>query len=216
VNILPTILLKSNVNINDPACEIRTNKLNKLHTNWHHIIEACKKQEPAAQEQLYRHCYPGMMKVCMRYCNGQDDVAGGLYNQAMLKVFTNINQYSGKGEFEGWIRRIVVNTCIDHCRSRVKFQETSLDNSSAELLPIIPDAYNRISGNEIIQLVHELPKNTGLVFNLFVLEGYKHEEIGKILGISAGTSKWHLNEARKLLKQKLETLFKKEHIANAI
>jgi RNA polymerase sigma-70 factor (ECF subfamily) len=144
------------------------------------------------------------------------DIAGGIYNQAMLKVFRNLGQFSGKGEFEGWVRRIVVNTCIDHCRTGLKFQSTELSDSSAELLPIIPEAYNRIGGSEIIKLIHELPKNTGLVFNLFVLEGYKHEEIGKILGISSGTSKWHLNEARKLLKQKLEILFKKESLANAI
>jgi RNA polymerase sigma-70 factor, ECF subfamily len=187
-----------------------------LHTNWHIVIEACKKQEPAAQEMVYRHCYPAMMKICMRYCSGQQDIAGGLYNQAMLKVLNNIGQYSGKGEFEGWVRRIVVNVCIDHCRAKVKFQNTDIDNTHADLLPIIPEAYNRISGNEILKLINELPKNTGLVFNLFVMEGYKHNEIGDLLGISAGTSKWHLSEARKLLKQKLETLFKKEYLANAI
>ncbi|HEV7782027.1 MAG TPA: sigma-70 family RNA polymerase sigma factor [Chitinophagaceae bacterium] len=187
-----------------------------MQTNWHIIIEACKKQEPAAQEQLYRRCYPAMIRICMRYCNGQADMAGGVYNHAMLKVFNNIGQYTGKGEFEGWVRRIIVNTCIDHGRSNAKFQSDELKEETAEWLPIIPDAYSRISGNEILNLVYTLPRNTGLVFNLFVMEGYKHEEIGKILGISSGTSKWHLNEARKLLKQKLETLFKKESLANAI
>jgi RNA polymerase sigma-70 factor (ECF subfamily) len=169
-----------------------------------------------AQEHLYRRCYPAMIRICLRYCNGMQDIAGGIYNQAMLKVFRNLEQFSGKGEFEGWVRRIVVNTCIDHCRTGVKFQPSELNDNSADLLPIIPEAYNRIGGTEITKLIHELPKNTGLVFNLFVLEGYKHEEIGKILGISPGTSKWHMNEARKLLKQKLETLFKKESLANAI
>jgi RNA polymerase sigma-70 factor (ECF subfamily) len=188
----------------------------RLHTNWHTIIEACKRQEPSAQERLYKHCYPVMIRICMRYCNGLADIAAGVYNQAMLKVFKNIGQYSGKGEFEGWIRKIVVNTCIDHGRTAAKFQLSELKEETAEWLPIIPDAYSRISGSEIINLVYTLPKNTGLVFNLFVMEGYKHEEIGKLLGISAGTSKWHMNEARKLLKQKLETLFKKESLANAI
>ena len=201
--------------MNDRPAELTTNS-NSLQTNWHTIIEACKKLEPSAQEELYRRCYPGMIRICQRYCNGQADIAGGVYNQAMLKVFMNISQYSGKGEFEGWIRRIVVNTCIDHGRSNARFQTDELREETAEWLPIIPDAYSRIGGNEIVSLIYELPKNTGLVFNLFVMEGYKHEEIGKLLGISSGTSKWHLNEARKLLKQKLETLFKKESLANAI
>lgn len=187
-----------------------------MQTNWNTIIEGCKKQAPAAQELMYRRCYQGMIRICLRYCSGQQDMASAIYNQAMLKVFQNIHQFAGKGDFEAWVRKIVVNACIDHCRSRVKFQATGLSDTTADLLPIIPDAYNRISGSEIVTLIHELPRNTGLVFNLFVMEGYKHEEIGRILGITTGTSKWHLNEARKLLKQKLETLFKKEYLANAI
>jgi RNA polymerase sigma-70 factor (ECF subfamily) len=83
-------------------------------------------------------------------------------------------------------------------------------------VPVVPEIYHKLSGDDILQLVHQLPKNTCLVFNLFVMEGYKHEEIGKILGISTGTSKWHLNEARRLLKEKIESLFKKENLANAI
>src|SRR5689334_928867 len=157
-----------------------------------------------------------MIKLCLRYCKGQDDAASAVFNQGMLKVFTNIGQYAGRGEFEAWSRRIIVNACIDHCRESVRFRDEELKEESADLFPIIPDAYNRIDGNEIIKLLYELPKNTGLVFNLFAMDGYRHEEIGRILGISAGTSKWHVNEARKLLKQKLETLFKKEHLANAI
>lgn len=187
-----------------------------MQTNWHTIIKNCKTGDSSAQEQLYRHCYPAMIRICLRYCNSQQDTANSVYNQAMLKVFTNLEQYSGRGEFEGWVRRIVVNCCIDHGRSNARFQAHELKEETSEWLPIIPEAYNRISGNEILQLIQTLPKNTGLVFNLFVMEGYKHAEIGKLLGISGGTSKWHLNEARKLLKQKLETLFKKEFLANAI
>jgi RNA polymerase sigma-70 factor (ECF subfamily) len=157
-----------------------------------------------------------MIRICLRYVKGQADVAGSVYNQAMLNVFRNIHQYEGRNVIEAWIRRIVVNACIDHCRIGTKFIPMELKDSAAELLPIVPDAYNKISGNEIIRLIDELPTNTGLVFNLFAMEGYKHEEIGKMLGISTGTSKWHLSEARKLLKQKLETLFKKEQLANAI
>ena len=187
-----------------------------MQNNWLHIIESCKKNDAVAQEQLYRQCYAGMIRICMRYASGDINEAGAMYNQAFLKVFKNIHQYKGEGEFEAWIRRIVVNTCIDHYRSKIKFRAVKWSEQSADVLPVMPEVYNRISGNEIISLVNELPRNTALVFNLFVMEGYKHEEIGKMIGISAGTSKWHMNEARKLLEQKLETLLKKDQLANAI
>jgi RNA polymerase sigma-70 factor (ECF subfamily) len=134
----------------------------------------------------------------------------------MLKVFRNIEQYKGEGELMAWVRKIIVNVCIDSSRKKIKFPTTEINNTVSNLVPVIPEVYTKISGSEIMALIYELPKNTGLVFNLFVMEGYKHEEIGKMLGISTGTSKWHVNEARRLLKQRIETIFKKEFLANAI
>ena len=157
-----------------------------------------------------------MIKVCLRYAFGDIEIAGSLYNAAMLKVFRNIEQFKHEGEFLGWVRKVVVNVCIDHCRTKTKFQLIDVNETTEYILPVLPEIYNKISGDEIIQLIHQLPKNTGLVFNLFVLEGYKNNEIAHILGISTGTSKWHLNEARRLLKEKIEKLFKKETLANAI
>lgn len=186
-----------------------------MEINWEHIIEACKKKDPQVQEKLYRHYYPSMIKLCLRYSKGNKHEAGVNYNQAMLKVFQNIHQYKGAGEPGGWIRRIVINSCIDHCRSNNRLETDELTDT-ADILQVIPDTYNRLSAAEVLELIYDLPTNTGLVFNLFVMEGYKHEEIGKILGISAGTSKWHLNEARRLLKLRLETFFKKEYLSDGI
>lgn len=157
-----------------------------------------------------------MIKVCLRYTFGDLDTAGGLFNAAMLKVFRNIGQFSHEGAFMGWVRRIVVNVCIDHCRLSSKLKYAEVKETTEYLLPVLPEIYNKLSAEDIVKLVRQLPKNTGLVFNLFVMEGYKHDEIGEILNISSGTSKWHLNEARRLLKEKIETLFKKENLANAI
>ena len=187
-----------------------------MHTNWHHIIEGCKKQSSRSQEQLYRVFYPEMIKICLRYANCNIEDAAFIYNQAMFKVFMNINQYRNHGSFEGWIKRIVINSCVDSCRKHVKFQTIELNDGVADIIPIIPEVYNRINGEDVLNLIHELPRNTGLVFNLYVMEGYKHEEIGKLLGISASTSKWHLSEARKLLKEKIETRFKKDFLKYAI
>jgi RNA polymerase sigma-70 factor, ECF subfamily len=183
--------------------------------HWNKIIEGCKQQNPQSQEELYRGCYAGMMKLCTRYARDLDEAAV-IYNEAMLKVFKTLQQYEGRGDFMGWVRRIVVNTCIDHCRRQAKFTHCPIDQVEDATVSLEPDIYNRLSANDVINLLQELPRNTALVFNLFVLEGYKHEEIGQTLGISAGTSKWHLNEARRLLKGKLENLLKKEIYSNAI
>jgi RNA polymerase sigma-70 factor (ECF subfamily) len=156
-----------------------------------------------------------MIKLCSRYARDPDE-AGILYNESMLKVLTSLHQYKGKGEWMAWIRRIVVNTCIDHSRRKVKFSSLSIDDLKENIPQVDSDAYNRLSAAETMRLLHDLPRNTALVFNLFVLEGYKHEEIGRLLGIPSGTSKWHLSEARRLLKNKLEIILKKQNHSNAV
>jgi RNA polymerase sigma-70 factor (ECF subfamily) len=144
------------------------------------------------------------------------DDAAAIYNEAMLKVFTTLHQFEGRGDFMAWVRRIVVNTCIDHCRRQAKFTNYAIEQVPDETISLDPDIYDRLSTNEVICLLQQLPRNTALVFNLFVLEGFKHEEIGKRLDISTGTSKWHLNEARRLLKNKLDDLLKNESYGKAI
>ena len=187
-----------------------------MQTSWQHIIHGCLNNDLKAQGQLYRNFYPVMIKVCLRYVNGNIDDAGLIYNQAMLKVFRNLEQYNDKGLFEAWVRRIVVNTCIDHCRGKLKFQVVEISETTADVFPIIPDVYNRIAGNEIVSLLYELPENIRMVFNLHVMEGYKHSEISALLNIPAGTCRWYLSEARKILKEKIETRFKKEFLRYAI
>jgi len=186
-----------------------------LEQHWNDIIEGCLRNDLQKQQELYSVCYSSMMKVCIRYSRDNDE-AGALYNEGMLKVFNSIGQFRNEGDFEGWIRRIIVNTCIDHCRKQAKYKHQPLEVVIETSISVDPDIYQRLSGADIISLMQGLPRNTALVFNLFVLEGYKHEEIGKVLGISGGTSKWHLNEARRLLKLKLETILKKEIYSNAI
>jgi RNA polymerase sigma-70 factor (ECF subfamily) len=183
--------------------------------NWDEIIAGSKQQHQQSQEALYRACYPTMVKLCMRYARDTDEAAV-LYNEAMLKVFNTLHQYAGRGDVMAWIRRIVVNTCIDHCRKQAKFNHKSLEIVTDGGPYINPDIYEKLSAHDVMKLLHELPHNTCLVFNLFVLEGFKHEEIGQALGIATGTSKWHLNEARRLLKHKLDNLLKKEIYSNAI
>ena len=183
--------------------------------HWNKIIEGCKQQNPQSQEELYRRCYADMIKLCIRYTRDIDE-AGAVFNEAMLKVFNTLHQFESRGNFLGWVRRIVVNTCIDHCRRQAKFIHYDIEQVPDDIISLDPDIYERLSAHDVINLLQELPRNTALVFNLFVLDGYKHEEIGQSLGISTGTSKWHLNEARRLLKSKLENLLKKEIYSDVI
>jgi RNA polymerase sigma-70 factor, ECF subfamily len=180
-----------------------------------HIIKGCKQYQPREQEALYRLCYEPMMSVCMRY-TPQREQASELYNQSMLKVFRSIGQYEQKGVFMGWVRRIVVNTCIDHCRREVKYSIRAIDDEEELNIYIQPEAENKIAAEDIINWMQELPKNTGLVFNLFAIEGYRHDEIAEHLGISTGTTKWHVNEARRQLQLKFKNYQQTEIKNNVI
>jgi RNA polymerase sigma-70 factor, ECF subfamily len=176
-----------------------------------HIINGCIANDKRSQEQMYNLLYNEMIRVCMRYKANIDDAAG-LYNEAMLKVFTKIKQYGFKGSFEGWVKRIVIHTCIDDCRKNASFKNQQwLEETKAHQIAIEPSVYAHIEANAILQLVHQLPKNSSAVFNLFVMDGYKHNEIATLLHISEGTSKWHLNEARRLLKISMEKLDNKSN-----
>jgi RNA polymerase sigma-70 factor (ECF subfamily) len=187
-----------------------------LQTSVLETIRACQQNDIRAQERLYRLCYPDMIRICQRYAFGDNQNAGAMYNEAMLKVFRKVMQFREDGEVMGWIRKLVVSSCIDYCRRSTGFQAQSMPENEENDSPVIPEVYHKLSGNDLQKMIHQLPKNTGLVFNLFVIEGYKHQEIAMMIGISAGTSKWHLNEARRLLKQKIELTLTQEKIANAI
>ncbi len=188
--------------------------INRLSTNEQHIITGCIRKEASSMEQLYHQLYPEMIKICLRYAQNMDD-AGSLYNDAMLKVFNKIEQFKNEGSFNGWVKRIVINTCIDFCRKNNKYQTQSIDDIKTDIHYVEAAAYSNMEVKEIMQLVLELPKNTAAVFNLFAIDGYKHAEIGTLLGITEGTSKWHLNEARRLLKIKLDNLLNKKIYADA-
>jgi RNA polymerase sigma-70 factor, ECF subfamily len=179
------------------------------------IIEGCTKGISKYQEQLYHHYYADMIKLCCLYTTNIDD-AGTIYNTAMLKVFSNIKQYKGEGSISAWIRRIVVNCCIDFCRSKTKFVEKTLPENYDTYSTAMPDAYTNIEAKEVMAFIKALPVQTSLVFNMYVLEGYKHEEIATLLGISTGTSKWHLSEARRVLKNKILSLTDKSFYLHAI
>jgi len=169
------------------------------------LINGCIQNNRRAQEQLYKQFYGPMASICLRYTRNQEDAIEVLHN-GFLKVYKNIHTYdAAKASLYTWIRKIVVNTAIDFIRQREKFY-TTIEMEKAEEPAIEADAVQRMSAQELLQLVRQLSPATQGVFNLYVIEGYNHREIANLLGISEGTSKWHLSEARKQLQHLLQTL----------
>jgi RNA polymerase sigma-70 factor (ECF subfamily) len=167
------------------------------------IIKGCRENDLQCQDQLYRQCYPEMIKVCYRYA-GDMDGAGIIFNNAMLRVFKHIHSYQDKGKLLAWIKTIVVNCAIDFIKQQNKFREQSTGDISDYEVNIPADVLSNVSAKEIRKIIQELPKATATVFNLYIYEGFTHKQVAESLGISEGTSKWHINEGRKLLKTKLE------------
>ncbi len=172
--------------------------LDKNIAEW---VQGCKNQDRKSQEKLYKHFYPLLMPVCMSYVTNNDD-AVDIYNQAFLKVFSSLSQYTGTGAVGAWIRRIIVNTSIDFIRKQEKFKfQTPIED--AHHIGIDTNILSQLTSNEILELFRFLPPAQRLVVNLYIIEGNSHAEIAKELGISVGTSKWHLNQGRKVLQEKI-------------
>ena len=141
------------------------------------------------------------MAMCMRYTKNRE-LAIEIVNSGMLKVFQKLHTYKFAGSLEGWIRRVVYHSMSDFFRKKennLRFLEIE-DRDE----PIAAKATDNLYLEDVMKLVDELPPATQRVFRMYAIEGYNHREIGEVLGISSGTSKWHLAEARRLLKAKIE------------
>ena len=169
------------------------------------LIDRCQKHEPAAQHALYNAYARKMMAVCYRY--GHDrETAQDLLQEGFLKVFTAIGSYAGKGSFEGWIRRIFINTALEHLRHPDVLKETADIDSEESLQEPDYSTLERLSVEELLEIVAELPGGFRTVFNLFVVEGYNHKEIGEMLGITESTSRSQLARARRWLQKRIDGL----------
>jgi len=169
-------------------------------------IERCALNNRESQKKLYTSFYGYAMAVCDRYTNNQDD-AVEILNDGFLKVFKEIYRYKPAytdvvSSFKGWLRKIMVYTAIDHFRKNHKHQfTTDLDNGVVQVASHAEDALDRISYEEIIRSIQDLTPGYRTVFNLFIIEGFTHEEISDKLGISIGTSKSNLAKARRQLQK---------------
>jgi RNA polymerase sigma factor (sigma-70 family) len=170
------------------------------------VIKGCINNDRRAQELLYKQFYGPMVSLCIRYTRNEEDAIEVLHN-GFLKVYKHIASYdAGKALLYTWIKTIMVNSAIDFIRSNQKFKNNVELKETHDAGVMDNEAIQRMGTTELLKLIQKLPLATQTVFNLYVLEGYNHREIGELLGISDGTSKWHLSEARRQLKQLLLTL----------
>jgi RNA polymerase sigma-70 factor (ECF subfamily) len=171
-------------------------------------VEACGQNSRESQKIIYSSFYGYALAICDRYTSKQDD-AVEILNDGFLKIFREIHRYQPAysdviSSFKGWLRKIMVYTAIDHFRKNQKHQVVGqLDNMVFHVPSYSEDALDKISYEEIIKAVQELSPGYRTVFNLFVIDGWSHEEIASHLGISTGTSKSNLSKARKQLQKLL-------------
>ncbi|KAF2515321.1 RNA polymerase sigma factor [Flavobacterium foetidum] len=182
-------------------------KIIQLHQEETKIIKLAVENNRQAQQQIYSKFSSKMLSVCRQYIK-DIQLAEDVMITAFMKVFTNLKNFEHKGSFEGWIRRIMVNECISYLRvqKKVKFAEDEF---------FVEESFNEIDSQftveQIQYLIDSLPDGYKMVFNLYAIEGYKHNEIAKMLGINEGTSKSQLSHARKMLQAQINILKRQDN-----
>lgn len=169
------------------------------------LLEGCLKKDRKCQELLYKQFYGYAMGVCMRYVPNREE-ALEVVNDGFLKIFQKVEMYDAERSFKIWLRRVMINTALDHYRQNVKYQHQE-DISVVENTVASSEAtsgYQNLLQEDILELIQQLTPAYRLVFNLYVIDGYSHEEIAQKLGISEGTSKSNLARARENLRAMLQ------------
>jgi len=167
------------------------------------IIKGCRKRRRENQKELYEMYYAYGMSITLRYADSRDE-AVQILNDAFMKVFENIRKYNEHEPFKPWLRQIIVNTAINHFHKNKKIREMEYLDESGDELSVGESIISGINYDEIVELVQRLTPSYRTVFNLYVIEGFKHEEIAEKLGISVGTSKSNLFKAKRNLRTMLE------------
>lgn len=170
------------------------------------LIEGCRKGDRRAQKALYEAYSRKMMGVCLRYI-GDRETAQDVLQDGFLKVFTHIETYTGTGSFEGWLRKIFVNSALEQLRKQDVLRESTDLDSTAELAQTDSSPLADISAAELMRLIQSLPDGFRTVFNLFAIEGYSHKEIAEQLQITESTSRSQYTRAKQLLQRKVNALY---------
>jgi len=166
------------------------------------LIERCLENDPRAQEFLYKRFSRRMYGVCLRFARNTLE-ADDILQEGFIKVFTFLKDFRQDGSLEGWIRRTIVNTAINYYHSKEnEWKETSIEKAES-YKSVSEDALDIISTADLLDIIRELPEGYRMVFNLYVIEGYNHQEIAEMLHVSENTSKSQLSRARLALQDRL-------------
>jgi len=166
-----------------------------------HLIEGCKKQDRQSQKLLYQHFYGFAMTICLRFSNSRQE-ASEVLNDGFFKAFTNMEKYNPELPFKPWLSKIMYHAAIDYYRAGLKWA----NREDLEKLNAVVDEASveqKLGYDDLLDLIQRLPPTYRMVFNLYAIDGYSHEEIGEMLGIGAGTSRSNLYKARLKLQQML-------------
>lgn len=177
-------------------------KVINLHQEEKELIELAVENNRHAQHKIYSKFSPKMFSVCRQYIKDLHQ-AEDIMITAFMKVFTNLKNFKHEGSFEGWIRRIMINECISYIRVQKKVKFIEDENYFEESFNNIESQF---SVEDIQFLIDNLPDGYKMVFNLYAIEGYKHQEIAEMLGINEGTSKSQLSHAKKMLQNNISKL----------
>lgn len=164
------------------------------------LIQKCSKNDTKAQAELYQLFSGKLFSVCLKYCKNYAEAEDNLQD-AFVTIFNKISQYKHKGSFEGWLKRITINTALQRYRNQGVFE--IIDDTNIQDVEVTVED-DDVTLEFLLQIIQELPDRYRLVFNLYVLDGYSHKNIADMLDITIGTSKSNLARARKILKDKIE------------
>lgn len=170
------------------------------------IIRGCRKRRRKSQKKLYQMFYAYGMSITLRYADSRDEAAE-ILNDAFMKVFTNIKDFDTSRAFKPWLRRIIINTAINHYHRNKDYRKVKDIDTADENIGRAEQVISGISYEEIIEMVQQLSPAYRTVFNLYVIEGFKHKEIAEMLDIAVGTSKSNLSKAKNNLQSILEKNF---------
>lgn len=163
------------------------------------ILAGCLNNDPSSQRELYNRYSPKMLSVCYRFANSRED-AEDMLQEGFIKVFTQMHTFQNKGAFEGWIRRIIVHTCINFLKKNKKFSN-SIDLEQADYLEVKEETMPSVmQARQIIECIRLLPLGYRTVLNLYAMEGYSHKEIADILDIEESTSRSQYTRAKSMLE----------------
>lgn len=165
------------------------------------LIQQCANNEPKAQEEIYRLFAGKLFALCLKYSRNRQEAEDNLQDGFII-IFDKVSQFKNKGSFEGWMKRIIINTALQKYRSKNVLNLVNEENIAEEVSVEVED--EEVSLDYLLSIIQKLPNQYRLVFNLYVLDGYSHKEVSKALRISEGTSKSNLSRARNILRKQIE------------